>query len=247
MPSLDAQLETLYRSNWDRLCAAIPGGCGLSNALLGVVPPEYEQSPIRLLVIGQETHGWWGEWDGNLTKDRIDWLRGQYREFDRGRDFHSPFFQAATVLQQRLNPSADPFGFMWLNLYICDQNKRLAAKSVTEALRSVSLLRQEIGVLRPDAVVFFAGRAYEYAITHRQYFPDAVFCPHSRLWSEVRASGLPKAAAKTYHPKYLRLSKQFGVLEEISEWMRSKTRESRFVDQGLDYISIVPQSPPAPE
>jgi hypothetical protein len=172
MSSLDADLVALYRSNWDRLCAAIPNGCGFSNPLLAVVPPEYEQSHVRLLVIGEETHGWW---DREVPGDRIEWLREQYRKFDRGRHFNSPFFQAATGLQRRLSPSSDPFGFMWLNLYICDQNKDLPKEPAAEALRSVSLLRQEIEILRPDAVVFFAGPAYESAITHRQYFPDAVF------------------------------------------------------------------------
>jgi hypothetical protein len=220
MPSLDAKLEELYRRNWKRWCTGIPKGCGLSNLLLAVVPSEYEESPIRLVVIGQETHGWWeGGWDKKRDGDRIDWLRRKYRDFDRGRHHHSPFFQAASEVQHRLNPFSDPFGFVWLNLYICDQNRGLAKEPAAESLRKMSVLREEIAILRPDAVIFFAGRAYEYVIKHEHYFPDAEFRPHSRVWKEVKASALPETTAKTYHPKYLRLSKQSGVLTEITDWI----------------------------
>lgn len=204
----------------------------------------YEDSKVRLLVVGQETHGWWRGWDDEVEGDRITYLRQKYALFERGRHHNSPFFQAASKLQRHVNPDSDPFGFMWLNLYICDQNKRLPEEPIAEQLRQVSLLRDEMSILKPDALVFFAGRAYDYAITHDCYFPDAQFDKISKLWSRVQASALPAKTARTYHPNYLRRSKQFPVLDEIAVWLQqsqsdiSAARSSRFVDDGLEFITI---------
>lgn len=245
MSLMDAELEQLYRQSWERLNEAIPTGCGMSNPLLATVPKAYEESKVRLLVIGQETHGWWGAWDDVPQNDPIAQLRLNYSQFERGRHHNSPFFQAASKLQTYLNPDSDPFGFMWLNLYICDQNKRLPQEPIAEQVRQVSLLREEIRILKPDAVIFFAGPAYNYAITHGSFFPDARFDTASKLWSKVHSSALPAKTARTYHPKYLRLSKQFGVLTEIADWLQENDsngiapRADRFVDDGLDFITIV--------
>src|ERR1700730_10010859 len=127
---MDEELERLYRSRWNALSKAIPNESKMSNPLLAAVPSEYENSKTRLLIIGKETHGWCGIWDDKSHVDRIAWLRDRYQAFGRGRNargkkHNSPFFQAATKLQKRLNPDSDPFGFMWLNLFICDQDQRL--------------------------------------------------------------------------------------------------------------------------
>jgi hypothetical protein len=68
--------------------------------------------------------------------------------------------------------------------------------------------------------VFFTGASYDYTV--RQYFPDAQIEPHlgSKLWSEIRANGLPLKTARTNHPKNLRLRKQFGILDELADWIK---------------------------
>lgn len=220
---IDDDLERLYRSKWDGLCEVISSGCGISDPLLAAVPPEYEKAKTRLLIVGKETYGW-ASWYDESNVDRIVALRERYRSFDRGRKHNSPFFQAASELQLLLNPGADPFGFMWLNLFVCDQNKTTPREPAAEALRNVSFLRDEIKILRPDAVVFFTGHgAYNYTITHKKYFPDANFTAHSNLWSKVRAEGLPTKTVRTYHPSYLRRQRHFGVLKEIASWILEPT------------------------
>jgi hypothetical protein len=154
--------------------------------------------------------------------DSIDALRERYRRFKRGEEHKSPFFQAARRLQKQLNPDSDSSAFMWLNLLIADQNKGTPTTEIIEGLRKISFLREEVSILKPHAVVFFTGRArtpwYDYTI--EQLFEGAKFEDHSPWWSEVRATGLPAKTARTYHPKYLRLKKQFGVLDEISAWIK---------------------------
>ena len=153
---MDEELEQLYRSRWDALSKAIPTGCGMSTPLLAAVPREYENSKIRLLIIGKETHSWLDE-RSLEAPDPVEELRKGYRQFARGKKWKSPFFQAARKLQKRLNPDSDDSGFMWLNLFICDQDKETPREPVAEELRQVSLLREEVGILKPDAVVFFTG------------------------------------------------------------------------------------------
>jgi hypothetical protein len=215
----DEQLEALYRLNWDALCKSIPTDSGVSNPLLAAVPQEYEHSKKRLLVIGQETHGWWGRWDANPA-NQISVLHDYYRRFDRGRKHNSPFFHAAKKLQVLLNPDSDPFGFIWLNLFVCDQNNGQPREPVAESLRKVSFLRDEIKILGPYAVVFFTGPNYDYTLKHERYFPDAELKPRSKWWSEVMASGLPTKTARTYHPNHLQLERQtIAVLKEIADWI----------------------------
>ena len=215
---MDDELDQLYRSKWDVLSKAIPPNCGMSNPLLAAVPSEYEKLKRRLLIIGKETHDW-GLWDERSKTDPIRALRNGYEGFGRGKKWNSPFFQAARRLQKKLNPDSDPSAFMWLNLLICDQNQKTPTPEIIEKLRAISFLREEISILQPHAVVFFTGPVYDYTIKHRQYFPDAEFEPQLPLWSKVRAAGLPAKTARTYHPKYLRLKKQFGILDDISAWI----------------------------
>ena len=222
---MDEELEQLYRAKWDALSKAIPRDCGMSTPLLAAVPTEYENSKFRLLIIGKETHSWLG--DQSLSApDPVDELRKGYEHFARGRKWRSPFFQAARKLQKCLNPDSDESGFMWLNLFICDQNKHLPEPEVAEELRKVSFLREEVAILKPHAVVFFTGSGpndkgpYDYTITHERYFPEAKFAPHSRWWSKVyNDPGLPTKTARTYHPNYLWHSKERGVIDEIAVWI----------------------------
>ena len=182
MSSLDEQLEELYRKNWNRICARIPRGCGMSNPFLATVPANYNTAQTRLLVIGRETHGWCGEWNTHLSGDRVTQLLSHHRQFAQARRYRrTPFFDAATKLQRLLNPGSDPFDFMWLNLFICDQNKTQPTEHNAESLRQLSLLPEEIAIAKPDVVVFFTGPGSRDTIKHQNLFPDARFDPSSPI------------------------------------------------------------------
>jgi hypothetical protein len=221
---MDEQLERLYQANWDSLCKAIPTGSAMSNPLLAAVPHEYETSKKRLLIIGQETHGW-GLWDDRLPADTgraVAFLRGAYCLFQRGRHHNSAFFRAAAGLQSALNPASDPFGFLWLNLFVCDQGLTTPREPAAESLRQASLLRREIEILRPHAVIFFTGPNYDYTLKHEKYFPKAEIKPHSEWWAEVIAPDtLPRKTARTYHPNYPKFKPHVDdALAEIVEWIK---------------------------
>jgi hypothetical protein len=221
--TIDAQLRELYRNNWDNLCQAIPTGSGMSNPLLAAVPHEYESSNKRLLVVGQETHGW-GFWDKGLPPNpdqAVELLRGAYCLFQRGRHHNSAFFRAAARLQGAINPASDPFGFMWLNLFHCDQGLTTPQEPTAESLRQASLLRREIEILKPDAVIFFTGPNYDYTLKHEKYFPKAEIKPRSKWWAEVIAPEvLPNKAARSYHPNYPHFKPHIDeVLGEIAQWI----------------------------
>jgi hypothetical protein len=218
---MDEELEQLYRARWDVLCTSIPTGESISKPLLASVPTAYEQSKVRVLIVGQETNGWgmWDDWPTSIT-DRVGWLRSEYRNFDRGRKYNSTFFQAASRLQERVNPDCDAFGFMWLNLFMCDQKNSTPTEPAAETLRSMSMLRDEVGILRPDAVVFFTGPVYDYTIRHERYFPDVAFEPTSKWWAKIHSKYLPQRSVRTYHPSYLRRKKRFDVFDEIADWIR---------------------------
>jgi hypothetical protein len=220
---MDEQLEQLYRKNWSSLCSALQPYSGLSNPLLASVPYDYEAAIVRLLVVGQETHGWWGEWKPKEDVDYVKVLRGYYCLFSRGRTHSSHFFRMARRLQERVNPGADPFGFMWLNLYLCDQNNDLPKEPAATALRTISLLRQEINILNPSAIVFFTGPEYDFTI--KKYFPDAELTAlsRSRMWCEFNADGITAKMARTYHPDaWLWGTRRSAIMDEIGDWIRKR-------------------------
>jgi uracil-DNA glycosylase len=223
---MDQKLEKLYRLQWPALRAGIPRGLALSNPLLATVPYAYEHAKTRLLVVGQETHGWWGLWDEQNSPDPILTLRGYYCVFARGRNQNSPFFHASRFLQQELNPDADPHGFMWLNLFMCDQRNSTPTEPAAEALRKLSMLRTEIAILDPHAIVFFTGgsrSAYNYTLAHERYFPNAKFesvDPASNLWSAMQVDGIRAKMVRSYHPNYLWRSKNRSVLKQIANWLK---------------------------
>ncbi|MEO5721012.1 MAG: hypothetical protein ABIR71_06030 [Chthoniobacterales bacterium] len=210
--SRDEKLKALYDAEWDNLAAAIPTDVGMSGPLLVKVPASYEECEIKLAVVGQETHGW-APWDGGHDRAQIDALRQQYEDFERGkhRKKISPFFEAAYILQDGLNPGGDRYGFAWLNLFCSDQEQRQPAVTLHDQLRDASLLADEIAILEPEAVVFFTGPNYDYTI--KRLFLDAELIdllPGVRIF---RAEGLPAATLRTYHPGYLRRTRRFGYFQ----------------------------------
>ncbi len=197
----------------------------MSNPFLVKVPAGYDSCDIKLVVVGQETHGWWGLWDGVPDRAKIGDLRSKYEKFERGRHHtRSPFFQGAYRLQELINPTCDRYTFAWLNLFPADQKQDLPSAEVADKLRDLNLLKEELAILEPNAVVFVTGPVYDFTI--RKLFPDVTFsdlCPGAKI---VQSAALPRGSVRTYHPNYLRRSKQFAVLDQIAAWIKSESSTS---------------------
>jgi hypothetical protein len=133
------------------------------------VQPQYFAAATRIVFVGQETHGWWTEWDGDaasLTAPEItDFYRKERPELLR--KFRSPYWQAVRKVAKHLAIREPESSIVFTNIFPCDVDKRQARPELLDAFRIWRLLPDELEILRPDHVIFFCGPTYAWNL---QYF-----------------------------------------------------------------------------
>jgi len=201
MTGLNCRLRELYAQRIDEIKRIASEYDGVSKPLLMAVPEGYEQSTVRLMVVGQQTHGW-GQ--GNCWD--VDELMSEYGRFGMGERYGKPFLRTSQDLYRRLNPDGAHLAFLWSNLNKVDQKKKRPEKSVEERIAELQLLRKEIQILEPKAVVFFTGPNYDGLL--RSIFQDVQLRRLSsevdeRKLSRLEHDSLPTCSYRTYHPHYL--------------------------------------------
>ncbi len=202
---------------WSTLRAAeLPGTPALSAPLVVELPPGYDTSRVRVMIVGQETFGWGESLDYNKKpEETLETLKFWYRDFDRGARYRAtPFWQAAGQIYAALNPGSDARAFIWSNLYKLDVGGRRPSAEREKEIDDAHLLQLEVAEWKPQVVVFFTGPQYDDRLL--RCFPGATITPLSRALARVSHPDLPSASFRTYHPKYLRLSRQWATLTAIT-------------------------------
>ena len=103
---------------------------------------------------------------------------------------------------------------LWFNLVKVDQHKQRAKPDVEEAVSAIGLLPAELEITQPDAVVFFTGPRYDGRM--RKTFPEIEFSGITPLIARVLHPALPYSSFRTYHPKFLWLKGQKGVVDSLA-------------------------------
>ncbi len=211
---MNERLADAYSNALDTWQRERPSADGVSRPFLIAVPPAYTEAGVKLMIVGQQTLGW-GE---GIPDDAVSApaLMHAYVEFNLAERYRStPFWQAAEQVYHALNPSGPARGFLWSNLVKVDQNGGRPSSTVEGAVSRLGLLPTELGITRPDVVVFFTGPAYDDRI--RSSFPGVAFVARSRSVSQLSHSLLPRLTFRTYHPKYLRLAKLWADLDLVRD------------------------------
>lgn len=174
------------------------------------------ESPKRLLVVGQQTQRWCDGWATPVPEDPVNYLIAQYAEFHLGKDYYaSPFWLASHELQRRINSDTSPYAFAWSNLLKVDEDGGRPGDDIERLLLAhFNVLPEELAAGEPDVVVFFTGPHYDELL--RVLFPRLEFRECGPALAALRHPALPEKCFRTYHPRYLRFSKQWNVLAEIS-------------------------------
>ncbi|MBK8509590.1 MAG: hypothetical protein IPL51_13430 [Candidatus Competibacteraceae bacterium] len=215
----------------------------LSAPLCLYAPERWKNSENRVLIIGQETLGWgfcsgrYYDWpyepianwqDFTRVQDSVTAMVHGYKSFEFSRyqpeNYRSPFWQAYRQFREVLGEQRDGVetSVLWTNLFRMSldggsviKGSREEVEQIREASRAV--LRAELRILKPTAVVFFTGPKYNEALY--SLFPNIeVFSFNGRdpqKTAQIMHPDLPSMAWRTYHPKYLSLSQQWGVIDEI--------------------------------
>jgi hypothetical protein len=117
---------------------------------------------------------------------------------------------------------------MWSNLFRVDWNDGSvlkADKADLEMIRAAQrgVLRDEIAILEPRAVVFFTGPNYDFEL--KDEFGGVDFqalgnVPVRRL-ARLAHPALPQKTFRTYHPGFLKRSKQWHFIRLIASLITS--------------------------
>jgi len=189
----------------------------LSHPLLGEVTDHYMRSATRLVVVGQQTQTWCGRLDS--TRECLDATRAvegviatSFKEYPKalagkGKPYGtSPFWRFAQKVYVQCNPGVNPtpYGFFWTNLWKVDDN----AGSPQADLRKVlldhfCLLREEIEILRPHAVLCFTGPSHDLRRFLRDDLPGLSPLTMTEPVSQASLSAGGPVLIRTYHPNHL--------------------------------------------
>ena len=219
----------------------------LSAPLLLKVPEKWTCSHNKILVVGQETLGWsffkgddygydWrfsnikGWCDFKIAPDAVPALVEGYGIFNFATNGHpinhrAPFFAAYRKIRAAVGDDAEGFdtSVLWTNIIrmAVDEGSifKVSDGSVVDDLIDISgqLILCELGVLRPDAIIFFTGPVYDYAL--QRIFEGVKFgeMPSYKVreFSNIQSAALPEKSWRTYHPAYLQRSKRGSIINYL--------------------------------
>lgn len=222
---INARLRAFYESIWPRLVTKLSGYMDLSCPLLLHASRPYAEANRRLLVVGQQTHGWRGDLMKQATPSpdpRIGELLAKYKSM-MYKERQSPFWRVARELHSRLSPGAPADAFLWSNLLKVDQKQKRPHSDVSSIILGYQLLPEEVKIIKPHIVVFFTGRHYDGILQGTFVGAELkqVGNHEVRLLCRVQHAALPYHTYRTYHPKYLVITHQrAAVLTAIEEAAR---------------------------
>jgi hypothetical protein len=208
-------LEELYNSKTTKfksIVEAFPTH-NLMGPLLMSETKEYENSKIKLLIIGQETNGW-GKYSENIKQGMEHYL-----SFDLGSEYYSsPFWNVTRKIEKILGNNK--YSCAWTNLNKFDDNSDRPVGEVEKKISEIdSLLVDEIQILKPDIVIFFTSHHFDNRI--KNIFKGIEFNSLESFTlnqcSSLKHKNLPKNCYRTYHPNYLRRS---GLEAEFLELIK---------------------------
>lgn len=217
---INIQLKELYDANWDNYQQNIKSQTDAANPYLISASDQYSGAALKVMVCGQETQGWAGEFDNSPEMTTIDNLMRLYQKFvncDNG--YSSPYWHFIRSLKE-INPN---IGIICNNVVKigrryepgCDDN----VNNLT--LRYFDLFRREFNILNPDILIFLTGPRYDWRIEQvmGKFEPKPVGNYSAKAFAklEFEAPSMPPAI-RCYHPGYLqRVGLKSKIIEEISK------------------------------
>lgn len=184
---------------------------------------EYLSAKKKILIVGQETNGWY---DGYLTnKTELDKCLTLYENFALGKNYSSFFWSYAHELVAEINGFCDQ-NFLWTNINKFgrdDAPGKPDARVLEEENSKLNIFAEEIKIVQPDICIFFTGPNYDGDIKAK--LPDVSFekCSEldARALARVVSSVLPATSFRTYHPGFLNRG-NWGIWETVKKIIRTE-------------------------
>jgi hypothetical protein len=213
---MNEKLIELYQSNWNNLSEELNAIINDSskevkpaNPYLLNVNEEYNVSDIRVMIFGQETNGWEGEFqnDINVSIEIYDDFINSNKCFSYGGQFWNGYNRFLTILKNQfpnkkissISNNVVKIGGAGSDLncppdYIYDIEKK-----------HFNIIEKEIEILKPNVIIFLSGPNYDEKL--KNIFLDLEFNTFSdkfndRQLSKIEYKNLTNVF-RTYHPNYL--------------------------------------------
>lgn len=183
--SINQKLEELYNSKWENLKNTLNNIVEDENYIIKPTNPlllkhrdceTYENSEIRVMIIGQETNDWGGDFHKEV--DGIDEIIEIYTDFYSGYNFenHKGYFKNHFNGFLKMLKSKYPdktTSCFWNNVIkVGRSNDKNAPPEYILELehKYFSVLKDEIEIIKPNVVLFYTGYTYDKYILH--HFPE---------------------------------------------------------------------------
>lgn len=213
---MNEKLYELYSSKWDNLCSSLKPvltdetienkpTCPL---LLSIKETDYSSGDLRLVIYGQETNSWFGEFHNGIQP-----ILQSYNEFfnegacwNYGGQFWNGVKRFVELLQEKY-PNKK-ISLVWNNIVKIGRfnEKGFPPDYIYEIERNhFSVIQEELKILKPTLVLFLTGPNYDSVIADN--FGELAYSKlptdfSTREIAKIPLIGIPYAF-RTYHPNYL--------------------------------------------
>lgn len=183
---------------------------------------RYLSQKNKLMFIGQQTKGW-------SRSSNIKVQQSCYKHFELGINYvSSPFWNVMRKIENIL--SNEEYSSLWTNLSKYDVDENEVYGEYEEKTKNVeNLLIDEINITDPKICLFVTGPRFDKNI--KRIFKDVKFekIDHKgiRLLHRLIHPSLPKNTFRTYHPNYLRMSKQEKYFLEFIKLINSEKNNEK--------------------
>ena len=183
MSGINKKLEKLYNSYYDKAKQAYKEqkpkierqGAEMSSPLLIKIDEKaYKKADKKIMIFGQETYGWHGEFGDKdikfLQKDYLKYLTGNKEDFSGNEE--QPYISSKIRLTRRNKSSFwkavkwfkreidDDSYFVWNNVSKIGKKGRKTGMNCTiRCFEShyFSVIESEVKILKPDIIIFLTG------------------------------------------------------------------------------------------
>ncbi|WP_343665231.1 hypothetical protein [Chryseobacterium mucoviscidosis] len=226
---MNENLKKLYEDNWSIFSQKLIGIIndeGKENKptnplLLFVDEKKYKNADIKIMIFGQETNDWEGDFQNNpnLSLETYNDFYNSNDCFGYAGQFWNGYNRFLTLLSNKYPNKS--IASVWNNVIKVGnsgRNKNYPPEYIYNIEKEYfNVISDEINILNPDAIIFFSGPNYDNEI--RNSLRDISFQQLSEKFSERALAKLNYANRpnlfRTYHPNYLWRNNINDFFEEI--------------------------------
>ena len=204
---INIKLVNLYASKWDSFILNIKSKKETAYPYLVTVNDRYINARTKVLIFGQETQCWGGEFYNEPEIGTINNLMGLYDLFvNQDLGYNSPYWRFVRFL---INESDKNIGFIFSNVVRIGKPYDAGCDDEINALtlQYFNIAKEELAILNPDIILFLTGPRYDNHI--KEVFGNFSIAKISKEYTDRQFVRLTfdnqymPTAFRCYHPRYL--------------------------------------------